>query len=323
MSREANLSVAEREFVLEALRQGQRLDGRQADQYRPLSISFGEEYGHVKLQLGKTSLVVRISAEVTKPRDERPFDGLFNINVELSAMGSPRLGEWPVCSSHELIFGALLSNIIAKYSSNDAEAYVANVVDRVVRHSNALDTESLCIVQGVSCWSIRADVHVLDFDGNLTDAVCIAVMTGLQHFRRPDAVVRDGQVIVYGIDERVPVALNITHKPLSVTFNAFNEGKNLILDASLKEELASEGELVIGINNGGEVCFLSKFAGAPVDAHDIVEKSNVALEKVKEINARIDKVLLADLSRRGKKGMMEESRAENDREIDSRTTTVV
>ncbi|KAJ5238483.1 Exosome complex endonuclease 2/ribosomal RNA processing protein [Penicillium chermesinum] len=302
MSREANLSVAEREFVLEALRQGQRLDGRQADQYRPLSISFGEEYGHVKLQLGKTSLVVRISAEVTKPRDERPFDGLFNINVELSAMGSPA---WE------------------NGRSNDAEAYVANVVDRVVRHSNALDTESLCIVQGVSCWSIRADVHVLDFDGNLTDAVCIAVMTGLQHFRRPDAVVRDGQVIVYGIDERVPVALNITHKPLSVTFNAFNEGKNLILDASLKEELASEGELVIGINNGGEVCFLSKFAGAPVDAHDIVEKSNVALEKVKEINARIDKVLLADLSRRGKKGMMEESRAENDREIDSRTTTVV
>lgn len=35
------------------------------------------------------SLVVRISAEVTKPRDDRPFDGLFQINLELSAMGSP------------------------------------------------------------------------------------------------------------------------------------------------------------------------------------------------------------------------------------------
>ena len=35
------------------------------------------------------SIVVRISAEVTKPRDERPFDGLFNINMELTAMGSP------------------------------------------------------------------------------------------------------------------------------------------------------------------------------------------------------------------------------------------
>jgi hypothetical protein len=54
MSKEASLSVAEREFILEALRQDSRLDGRRADQFRPLKISFGEEYGHVKLELGKT-----------------------------------------------------------------------------------------------------------------------------------------------------------------------------------------------------------------------------------------------------------------------------
>ena len=109
MSREAPLSVAERDFILDALHQNVRLDGRGPDQTRPLSISFGNEYGHVKLRLGKTrwvplsfpskvflgdadsatSIVVRISAEVTKPRDDRPFDGLFDISLELSAMGSP------------------------------------------------------------------------------------------------------------------------------------------------------------------------------------------------------------------------------------------
>lgn len=35
------------------------------------------------------SLVVRISAEVTKPRDDRPSDGIFTIALELTAMGSP------------------------------------------------------------------------------------------------------------------------------------------------------------------------------------------------------------------------------------------
>lgn len=54
MSREAPLSVAERDFILKALQEDVRLDGRKADQFRPLNISFGEEYGHVKLQLGKT-----------------------------------------------------------------------------------------------------------------------------------------------------------------------------------------------------------------------------------------------------------------------------
>jgi hypothetical protein len=54
MSKEAQLSIAERDFILEALREDVRLDGRQPDQFRPMDITFGEEYGHVKLQLGKT-----------------------------------------------------------------------------------------------------------------------------------------------------------------------------------------------------------------------------------------------------------------------------
>jgi len=57
MSREAQLSVAERDFILEALRENVRLDGREPDQFRPLNLSFGDEYGHVKLQVGKTRFV--------------------------------------------------------------------------------------------------------------------------------------------------------------------------------------------------------------------------------------------------------------------------
>lgn len=195
----------------------------------------------------------------------------------------------------------------------DLELYVTNIVDRVVRHSNALDTESLCIIKGVSCWNIRADVHVVDYDGNLIDAACIGVMAGLQHFRRPDAVVKDGQVIVYGLNERMPVPLNITHKPLSITFHTFDEGKRVILDATRKEEQASEADVVIGMNSTGDVCYVSKFSGSPVDALVFVTKSEVALEKVKEINSTIDQALQADFSRRTTTGIIEESRAENDR----------
>ncbi|KAL2872578.1 exosome non-catalytic core subunit RRP45 [Aspergillus lucknowensis] len=294
MNKEAPLSVVERDFILDALRENVRLDGRSADQLRSLTVSFGEEYGHVKVQLGKTSLIVRISSEVAKPHDDRPFDGIFNISIELTAMGSPA---WE------------------NGRQGDLEAYVANVLDRVIRHSNALDTESLCILKGVSCWTIRADVHITDYDGNLIDASCIGIMAGLQHFRRPDAVVKDGQVIVYGLDERVPVPLNITHKPLSVTFHTFDEGKVVILDAARKEEQASEADVIIGLNNAGDVCYLSKFSGSPVDALVFVTKTTVALEKVKEINSIIDKALQADLAKRAKGGLAEQARAENDRLI--------
>lgn len=203
--------------------------------------------------------------------------------------------------------------MLSDHRQGDLELYVTNVVDRVVRHSNALDTESLCILKGVSCWGIRADVHVVDYDGNLIDAACIGVMTGLQHFRRPDAVVKDGQVVVYGIDERMPVPLNITHKPLSTTFHTFDEGKRVILDATRKEEQASEADVVIGMNNAGDVCYVSKFSGSPVDAMVFVTKSAVAQEKVKEINSIIDKALQADFAKRTDNGLAEQSRAENDR----------
>ncbi|KAJ5888670.1 Exoribonuclease phosphorolytic domain 1 [Penicillium taxi] len=292
MSKEVPLSNLENDFILKALSEGHRLDGRAMDEIRPINLSFGDEYGHVKLQLGKTSIVVRISAEVTKPREDRPFDGLFSINMELTAMGSPA---WE------------------NGKTSDLETYVNHVLDRVVRHSNALDTESLCLVKGVSCWSIRADVHVLGFDGNLIDASCMAIMVGLQHFRRPDAVVRDGKVIVYDVNDRVPVELNITHKPLAVTFHTFHKGKTIIIDANLKEEQAAEGDLIFAVNNAGELCYMSKFSGHPIKPMEIVKNTQVAWDKVKEMNAVLDKVLQADLAKRAKFGMADLSRSNNDR----------
>ncbi|KAL1977453.1 hypothetical protein VTN31DRAFT_312 [Thermomyces dupontii] len=292
MSKENPLAVPEREFILEALQQNIRLDGRRADDIRPLDISFGEEYGHVKVRLGQTSLVVRISAEVRKPRDDRPSDGIFQIIIELTAMASPA---WE------------------NLRSNDLEMYVSRIVDRVVRHSNALDTESLCILKGKSCWGIRADVHVTNYDGNIIDAACIGVMAGLLHFRRPDIEVKEGQVTVFGLDERVPVPLTITHRPLAVTFHIFHEGRVMIVDAMRKEELASEGHLIIALNNTGETCALYKSAGNPVSAIEVVNKTALALQKIKEINAAIDKALQADLNKRAKRDRGAEAAAENDR----------
>ena len=64
MSKEVPLSIAERDFIVDALRGGVRLDGRGLDQLRPLNVSFGEEYGHVNVQLGKTRWVLIVSVGI-------------------------------------------------------------------------------------------------------------------------------------------------------------------------------------------------------------------------------------------------------------------
>lgn len=54
MPREVEPSLNEREFILEALREEVRLDGRSLDAYRELKLEFGDDYGIATVQLGKT-----------------------------------------------------------------------------------------------------------------------------------------------------------------------------------------------------------------------------------------------------------------------------
>lgn len=61
MPREVEPSINERAFLLQALQENIRLDGRALDAYRQLDISFGDDYGVADVRLGKTrypSLVV-------------------------------------------------------------------------------------------------------------------------------------------------------------------------------------------------------------------------------------------------------------------------
>ena len=54
MPREPEPSIIEKAFVLQALQEGVRVDGRQLDEFRRVDVSFGDEYGVADVRLGKT-----------------------------------------------------------------------------------------------------------------------------------------------------------------------------------------------------------------------------------------------------------------------------
>lgn len=89
MPREADPSTNEQTFLLSALRENIRLDSRAFDQYRPISLQFGDEFGVADVQLGKTRVLVKVSCDVAAPYPDRKFDGIFQITTELSPIGSP------------------------------------------------------------------------------------------------------------------------------------------------------------------------------------------------------------------------------------------
>lgn len=188
---------------------------------------------------------------------------------------------------------------------------LSRILEKAIRRSNALDTEALCIVAGQQCWNVRADVHVVDYDGGLTDASCIAVIAALQHFRRPDVSIEGQHVTIHTMAERVPMPLSILHHPICVTFSFFHDGEVVLIDATLQEEQLREAELIVTMNRHGEVCQIAKHGGAPTEALTLLQCTNVALTKVQEISRLISSRLEEDMKTKNVGGAL--LIAENDR----------
>lgn len=191
---------------------------------------------------------------------------------------------------------------------------LSRLLEKTIRRSGALDTESLCIIAGQKCFHIRADVHVLDYDGNIADASCMALVAALMHFRRPDVEVHGEDVTVFDVREREPIKLQMQHQPFCITTSYFDGGEIMLQDASLLEEQCREGEIIISINRFGEVCQISKYGGLPVDGLSILTCTNGALEKAKMLDKVVKAKLEEDEKRRDKGGLMAELSAENERE---------
>jgi exosome complex component RRP45 len=159
---------------------------------------------------------------------------------------------------------------------------------------------------------VRADVQVLDADGGLVDASCIAILAALRHFRRPDVSVDGEDVTIYTMAERVPVPLSIMHTPICLTFSFYHQGEVVVLDADHREVQVSEASMVLTANDF-ELCQIAKYGGVPIDPVALLQCANVAVAKAKEINGFITQKLAEDATKRDVGGLLAELSAENER----------
>ncbi|KAG0231754.1 Exosome complex component RRP45 [Actinomortierella wolfii] len=275
--KETEPSNNECEFLLQALKDGLRIDGRKFYDFRTLRLSFGSDFGAVEVQLGNTRVLAKVSCEVVRPYSDKPTEGFVIFNTEMSPMAS---------ATFEM------------GKQTNEEVLVSRLIEKALRRSRAIDTESLCIVAGEKVWSIRVDIHFLDHDGNLTDAACIAAITALMHFRRPDILVDNGEVTLLPIEEANPVPLSIYHIPICVSFAFFNKGQHVIVDPTLLEEQVKEGDMTMTLNIHKEVCALSKAGGISLEMDQILQCTRIAVVKVTELTEQIQAALDADAKKR-------------------------
>lgn len=281
------LSNCERDFLLKAIEEKKRLDGRQTYDYRKIKISFGTDYGCCFVDLGQTRVMAQVSCELVAPKENRPNEGIMFFNIELSPMASPGFEQG---------------------RQSELSVKLNRQLERCLRNSKCIDTESLCVVSGEKVWKIRVDVHTLNNDGNLMDAASIAAITALCHFRRPDVSTQGHEVTVYSPEERDPIPLSIYHMPISVSFAFFQQGTYLLVDPCEREERVMDGLLVIAMNKHREICSIQSSGGIMLLKEQVMRCSKIAGVKVSEITELISEALLNDRKARkagGKCGFAE------------------
>uniref|UniRef100_A0A146NYQ0 Exosome complex component RRP45 n=1 Tax=Fundulus heteroclitus TaxID=8078 RepID=A0A146NYQ0_FUNHE len=275
--KETPLSNCERDFLLKAIEEKKRLDGRQTYDYRKIKITFGTDYGCCFVDLGQTRVMAQASCELVAPKDSRPNEGIMSFNLELSPMASPAFEQG---------------------RQSELSVKLNRQLERCLRNSKCIDTESLCVVSGEKVWKIRVDVHTLNNDGNLMDAASVAAISALCHFRRPDVGIQGEEVTVYGPEERDPIPLSIYHMPISVSFAFFQQGTYLLVDPCEREERVMDGLLMIAMNKHREICSIQSSGGIMLLKEQVMRCSKIASVKVSEITELINKALLNDKTAR-------------------------
>ncbi|CAB3228667.1 unnamed protein product [Arctia plantaginis] len=288
--RDIFISNCEKSFSNKILSEGYRLDGRNYNESRQLSISFGSEYGSCIVSLGETKVLAQVSCEVTQPKQIRPNEGILYINVEISPMAGPQF---------------------EANRQTDLSVYLNRLLEKCYKDSKCIDLESLCIVVEEKVWSLRVDIKVLNHDGNLIECASIATLTSLAHFKRPDVTRSGDSVIIHTLAEKDPIPTVLFHYPVCATFAIF-DGDILLSDPSFFEESvctssteeginSGGGVLVIGLNQYKELCLLDH-SGAAINSSKLVHKAiTSAADKCKEIVDMIKKSIVSDDTLRQKR----------------------
>lgn len=254
----------------ELVKSAVRVDGRSENQHRPLRISFAPDYGCCLASVGNSKVMSQVSAQLAEPRPTRPSEGVINIRVDLSMLGS--------------------TNYDTSRSSAEC-VQVSRLLHKGIRESRCIDLESLCIVGGEKVWHIQVDVTVLNHEGNIIEAASVSALAALAHFRRPDVSVDGDKLTVHPFAAREPLRFTMLHYPFLHKFAYFKEPNVSFVDPSEDEEKFCDGYLVIGTNSLHEITLLHVAGQSLISKHQIMRQCRFAIHQTKLLNEKLKKAL--------------------------------
>ncbi len=270
MGVESGLPNLQKERIIEYLKEGKRLDGRKAEEYRDIEVELGlskNAEGSCKVKVGDTEVWCGVKLGATEPYPDSQDEGTFMTTAELSPMASEdfELGP-PRINSIEL----------------------ARIIDRGIRESGFIDFKKLCIKEGEKVWQVFLDIYAVNDAGNLLDVAGLAALIALGNAKMPVYNEEEGKIEKELSKDSLP--LNKEAMAFSMTFHKI--GDALVADVSREEEKTSSYRLTIAVaDNKGKprITAMQKGKEGPISEEDMENVLKLVEDKWKEMFPKISK----------------------------------
>ncbi|KMZ85927.1 exosome complex exonuclease [Plasmodium vivax Brazil I] len=249
-----------------------RLDGRKFEDSRNISIYFLGEHGNVEVSIGHTKVICKITSEIVKPFDKRPNEGIIKVNLDIDSF----------------------TNVNDNSQISDECLEIKNLIERILKSSNLLNLESLCIIPHKKVWCLLVNIIVIENDGNLYDSCYLSAYSGLVHYRNNEVTVDSSGNIIIEEGETNYTPLSIHNTPILTTFAYFNCEDICLIDPSIHEEEFMSFKLSVALNKNGKLVSILKPGGSPISYEKILEAIELAKKRVKSILKILEDALEED-----------------------------
>eukprot|EP00055_Hartaetosiga_balthica_P007830 m.27615 g.27615 ORF g.27615 m.27615 type:complete len:280 (-) comp5960_c0_seq1:75-914(-) len=238
----AEVSSAEKEFIVGGVDANIRIDGRSREERRPLEVQSGvvsNANGSARAKLMGTDILVGVKLEVSDPISESPDEGVIEFLVSASRSSVSGLGG---------------------RSGGAITRTLTSLLETLHMTASPIDMKALCIISGEAVWHIKVDILVLQcLGGNIAECMIAAVKAALEDTTIPNStVVRDS--------DGNPVDFDLSSDPFDVfhlegakrfpTVVHYGViGNRYFLDPTLEEEACCDSVVLVGISGDGDVVY--------------------------------------------------------------------
>ncbi len=259
MADEKVIAEIKRDYITNLISRGKRMDGRDVDQIREVSIELnpiGTAEGSARVKLGGTEVICGIKVGLGDPYADSLNKGVMTTTAELVPLASPDFETGP---------------------PRPEAIELARVIDRGIRESGTIDLKELKVPNENKVFIVFIDIYPIDMDGNLFDAGTIAALAALLN------TTVNAVELTKNLENPMPAdfKLPINHYPLTVT--GVKIGDTMVLDPSQEEEDIAGARLTVSTDENGDIRAMQKGNIGKLTVDDIDYMVAKSIEHGKEI----------------------------------------